>query len=303
MKGIVLAGGSGTRLYPATLAINKQLFPIYDKPMIYYPLSVLMLAGIRDILIISTREHLPFYRHLLGEGAAWGIRFTYAVQEQPIGLAHAFILGREFIGDDQVALILGDNLFYGHGLSSELAGAVSRRNGATVFAYYVGEPSQYGVVKFDSTGRAVDFVEKPARFLSNWAVTGLYFYDNSVLDIAAQLRPSARGELEITDVNRRYMELGKMHVVKLGRGYAWLDTGTHDALLEAAQFVRSIQHRQGLLVGCPEEVAFMKGFITADELRALAGKFGKTAYGRYLHQLVHKPDDPGLDQRSVQEPG
>jgi glucose-1-phosphate thymidylyltransferase len=303
MKGIVLAGGSGTRLYPATLAINKQLFPIYDKPMIYYPLSVLMLAGIRDILIISTREHLPFYRHLLGEGSAWGIRFTYAVQEQPIGLAHAFILGREFIGDDHVALILGDNLFYGHGLSSELAGAVSRRSGATVFAYYVGEPSQYGVVKFDEAGTAIDFVEKPARFLSNWAVTGLYFYDNSVLDIAAQLRPSARGELEITDVNRRYMELGKMHVVKLGRGYAWLDTGTHDALLEAAQFVRSIQHRQGLLVGCPEEVAFTKGFITADELSALAGKFGKTAYGHYLHQLVHEPDDPDVDQRSVQEPG
>jgi glucose-1-phosphate thymidylyltransferase len=303
MKGIVLAGGSGTRLYPATLAINKQLFPIYDKPMIYYPLSVLMLAGIRDILIISTREHLPFYRHLLGEGSAWGIRFTYAVQEQPIGLAHAFILGREFIGDDHVALILGDNLFYGHGLSSELAGAVSRRDGATVFAYYVGEPSQYGVVKFDLTGRAVDFVEKPVRFLSNWAVTGLYFYDNSVLDIAAQLRPSARGELEITDVNRRYMELGKMHVVKLGRGYAWLDTGTHDALLEAAQFVRSIQHRQGLLVGCPEEVAFIKEFITADELRALAGKFGKTAYGSYLHQLVREPDDLGVDRRSVQEPG
>jgi glucose-1-phosphate thymidylyltransferase len=303
MKGIVLAGGSGTRLYPATLAINKQLFPIYDKPMIYYPLSVLMLAGIRDILIISTRGHLPFYRHLLGEGSAWGISFTYAVQEQPIGLAHAFILGRKFIGDDHVALILGDNVFYGHGLSSELAGAVARRNGATVFAYYVGEPSQYGVVKFDETGRAVDFVEKPTRFLSNWAVTGLYFYDNSVLDIAAQLRPSARGELEITDVNRRYMELGKMHVVKLGRGYAWLDTGTHDALLEAAQFVRSIQHRQGLLVGCPEEVAFTKGFITADELRALAARFGKTAYGHYLHRLAHEPDGRGGDQQSIQGPG
>jgi glucose-1-phosphate thymidylyltransferase len=303
MKGIVLAGGSGTRLYPASLAINKQLFPIYDKPMIYYPLSVLMLAGIRDILIISTREHLPFYRHLLGEGSAWGITFTYAVQEQPIGLAHAFILGRKFIGDDHVALILGDNVFYGHGLSSELAGAMARRNGATVFAYYVGEPSQYGVVKFDETGRAVDFVEKPTRFLSNWAVTGLYFYDNSVLDIAAQLRPSARGELEITDVNRRYMELGKMHVVKLGRGYAWLDTGTHDALLEAAQFVRSIQHRQGLLVGCPEEVAFTKGFITADELRALAGRFGKTAYGRYLLQLAHEPGGRDADQQSIQEPG
>jgi glucose-1-phosphate thymidylyltransferase len=303
MKGIVLAGGSGTRLYPASLAVNKQLFPIYDKPMIYYPLSVLMLAGIRDILIVSTREHLPFYRHLLGEGSAWGIKFTYVIQERPIGLAHAFILGREFVGDDHVALILGDNVFYGHGLSAELANAVSRPKGATVFAYYVGEPSQYGVVKFDEAGRAIDFVEKPVRFLSNWAVTGLYFYDNSVLDIAAQLRPSARGELEITDINRHYMELGKMHVVKLGRGYAWLDTGTHDALLEAAQFVRSIQHRQGLLVGCPEEVAFTKGFITAEELIALAGRFGKAAYGQYLQQLVNEPDRPGKDSRPVQEPG
>jgi glucose-1-phosphate thymidylyltransferase len=301
MKGIVLAGGFGTRLYPATLAINKQLCPIYDKPMIYYPLSVLMLAGIRDIMLISTPEHLPLYRHLLGEGSTWGVKLTYAVQEQPIGLAHAFILGREFIGEDRVALILGDNVFYGHGLSSELADAASRREGATVFAYYVSEPSQYGVVKFDETGRAVDFVEKPARFLSNWAVTGLYFYDNSVLDIAAQLRPSGRGELEITDVNRRYMELGKMHVVKLGRGYAWLDTGTHDALLEAAEFVRSIQHRQGLLVGCPEEVAFTKGFISADDLRQLAARFGMTEYGRYLQRLVNEPDDRRTGQQPVQE--
>jgi glucose-1-phosphate thymidylyltransferase len=302
MKGIVLAGGSGTRLYPATLAINKQLLPIYDKPMIYYPLSVLMLAGIRDILLISTREHLPFYRHLLGEGSAWGIKFTYAIQEKPIGLADAFILGREFVGDDRVALILGDNVFYGHGLSAELADAASRQNGATVFAYYVKAPSQYGVVKFDETGRATDFVEKPIRFLSNWAVTGLYFYDNSVLDIAAELRPSGRGELEITEVNRRFLELGKMHVVKLGRGYAWLDTGTHDALLEAAEFVRSIQHRQGLLVGCPEEVAFAKGFITADDLRSLAARFGATEYGRYLQRLVHEPDRR-TDQPPTQEPG
>ena len=302
MKGIVLAGGLGTRLHPATLAINKQLLPIYDKPMIYYPLSVLMLAGIRDILLISTREHLPFYRHLLGDGSAWGIKFAYVVQENPIGLAHAFILGREFVGDDRVALILGDNVFYGHGLSAELAGAGSRQDGATVFAYSVREPSQYGVVKFDETGKAMDFLEKPTRFVSNWAITGLYFYDNAVLDIAAGLRPSDRGELEITDVNRRYLELGKMHVVKLGRGYAWLDTGTHDALLEAGEFVRSIQNRQGLLVGCPEEVAFSKGFITADELRGLAAKFGKTAYGHYLQRLVQEPDRPSTDQHSVQEP-
>ena len=302
MKGIVLAGGLGTRLYPATLAINKQLCPIYDKPMIYYPLSVLMLAGIRDILLISTPEHLPFYRHLLGEGSAWGIKLSYVVQERPIGLAHAFILGREFVADDRVALILGDNMFYGHGLSAELADAASRREGATVFAYYVRDPSQYGVVKFDQAGTAVDFVEKPARFLSNWAVTGLYFYDNAVLDIAADLRPSDRGELEITDVNRRYMELGRMHVVKLGRGYAWLDTGTHDALLQAAEFVRSIQHRQGLLVGCPEEVAFTKGFISADDLRKLAARFGKTEYGRYLQGLVNEPDDRPSHQHPIREP-
>jgi glucose-1-phosphate thymidylyltransferase len=302
MKGIVLAGGLGTRLHPATLAINKQLLPIYDKPMIYYPLSVLMLAGIRDILLISTREHLPFYRHLIGDGSAWGIKFTYMVQEQPIGLAHAFILGRQFVGDDRVALILGDNVFYGHGLSAELAAAAARQQGATVFAYYVREPSQYGVVKVDEAGNAIEFIEKPTRFLSNWAVTGLYFYDNSVLDIAAQLRPSARGELEITDVNRRYLELGRMHVVRLGRGYAWLDTGTHDAMLEAGEFVRSIQNRQGLLVGCPEEVAFMKGFITADELSKLAARFGKTGYGHYLQRLVQEPDRPWTDQHQIQEP-
>ena len=286
MKGIVLAGGSGTRLYPATLAINKQLLSIYDKPMIYYPLSVLMLAGLRDILLISTREHLPFYRNLLGNGSSWGIKLSYMIQEKPIGLAHAFILGREFVGDDNVALILGDNLLYGHGLSIELYDAAGRRDGATVFAYYVNEPSQYGVVSFDDKGNPKEIVEKPATFLSNWAVTGLYFYDNAVLDIAAELRPSARGELEITDVNRRYLELGKLKVVKLGRGYAWLDTGTHDAMLEAAEFVRSIQHRQGLLVGCPEEVAFLKGFITADQLQQIALRYGKTSYGHYLQRLI-----------------
>ena len=289
MKGIILAGGSGTRLYPATLAINKQLLPVYDKPMVYYPLSVLMLAGIRDILLISTPEHLPFYRLLLGDGSAWGIRLEYVVQDKPIGLAHAFILGREFVGGARVALILGDNLFYGHGLSAELTGAAARSDGATVFAYHVSEPSQYGVVKFDKADRPIDIVEKPKKFLSNWAVTGLYFYDNTVLDIAAGLRPSARGELEITDVNRRYLELKKLHVVKLGRGYAWLDTGTHDALLEAAEFVRSVQHRQGLLVGWPEEVAYVQGFITAEKLRSLAAKFNSSAYGRYLQRLIDEP--------------
>jgi glucose-1-phosphate thymidylyltransferase len=289
MKGIILAGGLGTRLYPATLAINKQLLSVYDKPLVYYPLSVLMLAGIREILLISTPEHLPFYQRLLGDGSTWGIKLEYIIQYKPIGLAHAFILGKDFVGDEHVALILGDNVFYGHGLSAELMDAAARENGATVFAYYVNEPSQYGVVKFDEAGRAVDIVEKPTEFLSNWAITGLYFYDNAVLDIAAGLRPSARGELEITDVNRHYLKLKKLHVVKLGRGYAWLDTGTHDSLLEAAEFVRSIQHRQGLLVGCPEEIAYAKGFIGADALRTLAARYGKTAYGRYLQQLLDEP--------------
>ncbi len=289
MKGIILAGGSGTRLYPATLAINKQLLPVYDKPMVYYPLSVLMLAGIRDILLISTPEHLAFYQSLIGDGSDWGIRLDYVVQDKPVGLAHAFVLGRKFVGDDRVALILGDNVFYGHGLSAELAQAAARGEGATVFAYHVSEPSQYGVVKFDETDRPIDIVEKPKQFLSNWAVTGLYFYDNAVLDIAAGLRPSARGELEITDINRRYLELNKLHVVRLGRGYAWLDTGTHAALLEAAEFVRTIQDRQGLLVGCPEEVAYLQGFISAENLHRLAAKYSKTAYGRYLQRLIDEP--------------
>jgi len=295
MKGIILAGGSGTRLYPATLAINKQLMPVYDKPMVYYPLTVLMLAGIRDILLISTREHLPFYQNLLGDGSTWAIKLSYIIQEKPIGLAHAFILGRDFVGDDRVALILGDNLFYGHGLSVELANAIERKTGATVFAYHVNDPNQYGVVQFDKKGKAVDIVEKPTQFISNWVVTGLYFYDNAVLDIAAGLQPSARGELEITDVNRHYMASKQLNVVKLGRGYAWLDTGTHDALLDAAEFVRSIQRRQGLLVGCPEEVAYVKGFITADQLRRVAVRYVKTVYGRYLQQLV---DDTEADNRS-----
>jgi glucose-1-phosphate thymidylyltransferase len=286
MKGIILAGGSGTRLYPATLVINKQLLPVYDKPMVYYPLSVLMLAGIRDILLISTPEHLPFYQHLLGDGDDWGIRLSYVKQDKPVGLAHAFVLGREFVRDDRVALILGDNVFYGHGLRAELANAAGLTDGATVFAYQVGEPNQYGVLKFDDAERLIDIVEKPSEFLSNWAVTGLYFYDNSVLDIAASLRPSERGELEITDINRRYLQLKKLHVVKLGRGYAWLDTGTHDTLLEAAEFVRSVQHRQGLLVGCPEEVAYGQGFITAKKLHSLAAKFDNSPYGRYLRRVI-----------------
>ena len=286
MKGIVLAGGSGTRLYPATLAVNKQLLAVYDKPMIYYPLSVLMLAGIRDILLISTREHLPSYQRLLGDGSTWSIKLDYIIQEKPIGLAHAFILGRGFVGNDRVALILGDNVFHGHGLSAELAEAAARADRATVFAYYMSEPSQYSVVKFDDGGNIIDIVEKPTQFLSNWAVTGLYFYDNAVLDIAASLRPSDRGELEIADVNRHYLQRGKLHVVKLGRGFAWLDTGTHDALLEASEFVRSIQHRQGVLVGCPEEVAYLRGFITADQLRSLAVRCGQTVYGRYLQRLA-----------------
>ena len=286
MKGIVLGGGSGTRLYPATLSINKQLLPVYDKPMIYYPLSVLMLADIRDILLISTRDHLPFYQRLLGDGSTWGINIEYVIQEKPIGLAHAFILGRQFVGNDRVALILGDNVFYGHGLGAELVSARARQDGATIFAYHVVEPSQYGVVKFDNDGKALDIVEKPKQFMSNWAVTGLYFYDNAVLDISAGLRPSARGEIEITDVNRRYLELGKLHVVKLGRGYAWLDTGTHDSMLDAAEFVRSIQHRQGLLIGCPEEIAYQKKFINLEQLRALASKYDKSAYGRYLKRLA-----------------
>jgi glucose-1-phosphate thymidylyltransferase len=303
MKGILLAGGSGTRLHPMTQVASKQLLPVYDKPMVYYPLSTLMLAGIRDILVISTPEDLPQFRRLLGDGARFGVRFGYAEQQRPEGIAQAFLIGRDWIAGEACALALGDNLIHADHLSALLRAAAARPQGATVFAYQVRDPERYGVVSFDAAGRAMEIVEKPAAPQSNWAVTGLYFYDNSVLDIAAQLRPSARGELEITDVNRHYMDLGKMHVVKLGRGYAWLDTGTHDALLEAAQFVRSIQHRQGLLVGCPEEVAFTKGFITAEELIALAGRFGKTAYGHYLQQLVNEPDRPGENSRPVQEPG
>jgi glucose-1-phosphate thymidylyltransferase len=295
MKGIILAGGSGTRLYPATLAISKQLLPVYDKPMIYYPLSVLMLADIRDILLISTPEHLAFYQHLLGDGTTWGINISYVIQDKPIGLAHAFILGRQFVGNDRVALILGDNVIYGHGLSDELASALARKNGATIFVYHVVDPNQYGVVKFDKIGRAINIIEKPTNYISNWAVTGLYFYDNAVLEIAAGLRPSARGEIEITDVNKHYLDQGKLHVVKLGRGYAWLDTGTQDSLLDAAEFVRSIQHRQGLLIGCPEEIAYQKKFINLDQLRALISKYEKTAYGRYLQRFIDEAESGPQD--------
>ena len=286
MKGIILAGGSGSRLHPATLAVNKQLLPIYDKPMIYYPLSVLMLAGIREVLIISSPEYLANYEDLFGDGSTWGIQISYAVQPRPEGLAQAFIIGRDFVGADSACLILGDNVFYGAGLGSKLKKAAAKPQGATVFAYHVEDPERYGVVAFDAAGRATSIVEKPANPLSPWAVTGLYFYDNRVLDIAAAVKPSARGELEITDINRAYLESGDLEVERLGRGYAWLDTGTHDSLIEAGEFVRTIQKRQGVQVACLEEIAFEQGFITAAQVRARGEVFAKTAYGQYLLRLV-----------------
>ncbi|MDR6128002.1 glucose-1-phosphate thymidylyltransferase [Sphingomonas sp. SORGH_AS802] len=287
MKGIILAGGSGTRLHPATLAINKQLLPVYDKPMIYYPLSVLMLAGIRDILIISSPEYLDNYKRMFGDGGNWGLTIQYAEQPRPEGLAQAFTIGADFIGDDNVALVLGDNIFFGAHLTTLLASAVARTEGATVFSYRVEDPERYGVVELAADGKAISLEEKPTAPKSNHAVTGLYFYDNRVVQMARDLKPSPRGELEITDLNRLYMEAGDLYVEQMGRGYAWLDTGTHDSLLEASEFVRTIQHRQGIQVACLEEIAYEQGFITADQAREAGERLKKTAYGRAILTAVN----------------
>ena len=286
MKGIILAGGSGTRLHPMTLVTSKQLMPVYDKPMIYYPLSTLMLAGIREVLIISTPRDVPSFEALLGNGSQWGMEIQYAVQPSPDGLAQAYIIGADFVGDNPSALILGDNIFYGHGIIDLFTNAMERPDGATVFAYHVTDPERYGVVDFDDTMRALSIEEKPEAPRSNWAVTGLYFYDSDVVRIARDLKPSARGELEITDVNRAYLERGKLSVEIMGRGYAWLDTGTPQSLMEAAEFVRILEHRQGFKIACPEEVAFERGFIDAAELDRLAEKMRESDYGRYLRSVL-----------------
>lgn len=288
MKGIILAGGSGTRLHPVTIAVSKQLLPVYDKPMIYYPLTTLMLAGIRDILIVTTPQDQDQFKRALGDGHQWGVSLAYAIQESPRGLADAFIVGRNFIGGEHCALVLGDNLFFGHGLTDVLRTAAARTKGATVFAYQVRDPERYGVVEFDADSRARSLEEKPTKPRSNWAVTGLYFYDNRVIDIAANLKPSARGEIEITDVNRQYLERGELNVEQLGRGYAWLDTGTHDSLVEAVEFVRTIQHRQGVGIACVEEVAYRMGLISRTQLLALSEPLIKSGYGAHLIRVAHE---------------